>query len=349
MYSPDNSLDFDPTTRRAQAIGRRQAAELLVEPREALLPGQPFATTILLEGPGRRSDTLLLGIAALLLVAVAAPLYGPIVAQLARRWSTEPGLSYAWAVPLFSAWLLWHRREERPLHWCGSWWGLALVAGAVVLQCVSAWSYQAWLPALGLLATLLGAGVLFGGQSALRWCGPSVALLLFALPLPATLAGAWGPAVQRWSATASAYALVIAGVPAVGAGSDLLLNSGRVLTLEAGAGLAAFAACLAVCTATALLVEAPLWQRVALLPSAIPLALLFNAARLTLAAALGPSGPALAGASAAQRVLVGGAGGWLLIPAAAFAIWLERKFFARVLVPAGRRGPLDLERGGLRV
>jgi exosortase len=161
----------------------------------------------------------------------------------------------------------------------------------------------------------------------------------FALPLPARLLTDLSPPIQRWTATASAYLLVTLGVPAVSIGSELILSDSRIAVTEAWSGLETLAACLAVCVAVALLVQTPFWERSLIVLSALPIALVGNVVRLTVAAAL---------PEVLTKWLLRDAGSWLLIPLALGLICIERRFFSRVLVPVRARGPLGLECGGIR-
>src|SRR5262249_53881458 len=76
------------------------------------------------------------------------------------------------------------------------------------------YSYE-WFEAAALLVELAGLALLLGGWPALRWAGPSIAFLIFMVPLPYRLEGALSHPLQRIGTVASTYALQTLGLPAV--------------------------------------------------------------------------------------------------------------------------------------
>src|SRR5580704_18267157 len=140
MYRQENRTEFDPQYLCSAPAVKRRRAELVIEPREAPIPGGELASTIVLSSETGRVDFALTALATILLLTVIAATYGRAAAALVVRWWQEPGFSYAFAVPVFAACLLWLRREERPLLWQGNWWGLAIVLVGGYADVAATWS-----------------------------------------------------------------------------------------------------------------------------------------------------------------------------------------------------------------
>src|SRR5262245_58789564 len=104
---------------------------------------------------------------------------------MSHKWLHDPQYSHGYLVPAFAAVLLWLRRSHLPAaRPVPCWWGLALLAAGLLLRMAGVYAYLDWLDAASLLPSLAGLFVLFGGWPALRWASPSVAFLLFMIPLP---------------------------------------------------------------------------------------------------------------------------------------------------------------------
>src|SRR5262245_29866131 len=96
---------------------------------------------------------------ALVLVALAALAwaYGTTLAEISRRWATDPQYSHGFLVPLFSLYLLWWNRGQlsggvfQP-----RWWGAGIVLLTGGLRLVGHLFYQPWLDAGSLLVCLAG-------------------------------------------------------------------------------------------------------------------------------------------------------------------------------------------------
>src|SRR5262249_9325707 len=139
----------------------------------------------------------------------------------------------------------------------------------------------AWLDQVSLLVALAAICLAAGGLPLLRWAWPAVAFLFFMLPLPGRLQGFLGLPLQRLSASASTFALQTLGFPAQADGTVILLNEVEMGIVEACNGIRMLMAFLALSTGVAMLIARPWYERVILLVSAVPIAILCNVVRIT--------------------------------------------------------------------
>jgi exosortase len=237
---------------------------------------------------------------------------------------------------MFALVLLWLRRAQAPTitgPW--NWWGVVFLLAGAVLRVTGVWFYSDWLDAISLLPCLLGVAMLFGGQPALQWAWPAVTFLVFMIPLPYRVEKALAQPLQHLAAVASTYVMQTIGLRAIGEGNTILLSQGPVGVEEACSGLSMLLIFVALATAVTVVVRRPWLDRLLIILSAIPIALLVNVARI---AATGIA-QEFFGRDAAHQFFHDWAG-WMMMPVALLLLWLELWVLGRLLVEAPARAPV---------
>jgi exosortase len=267
---------------------------------------------------------------------------------MAHQWTYNPQYSHGYLVPLFALALLWLRRERlAAVSFRLSWWGVPLVAAGAALYLAGAYAYVDWLEAVSLLPCLAGVAVLLAGWRALRWSWPAVAFLAFMVPLPFAVEQALGMPLRALATHASTWALQTLGLPALSQGNIIVVRAHKIGVAEACSGLSMLLTFAALATAVALVSRRPLLDKLVVLASAVPIALLANVARITATGVLYETA-----GSAAAHAFFHDFAGWLMMPFAVGLLWLELRVLARLLVehppeeplavagrPAGLRSP----------
>ena len=282
---------------------------------------------------GRVPRNVLLAAAGLALVF--GWVFWPSITGMASRW-TDAEYSHGYLVPLFSLYLLWRRREmlgTEPLN--PSWWGLAVLAGGLVLRAAGIYIYFDWLATAALLPCLAGVVMLFGGTNALRWSWPAIAFLAFMIPLPFRVETALALPLQRMATTASTFVLQTLGFMAFSEGIVIRMGEVRIGVVEACSGLSMLLIFAALATAIVLVVHRPRLDKAIILLSAIPVALAANILRITVTGILYKT--------TNQRfaeLVFHDLAGWLMMPLALAMIWLELRILDWVLVPVEEKKPL---------
>jgi exosortase len=263
--------------------------------------------------------------------------FWPTLAAIADKWSTDPQYSHGFLVPVFAAYLLWHRRQLLPASLPPpSPWGLLLIGAGVALYVAGAYVYFDALAMVALLPVLAGLCLCFGGGRLLCWAWPAVAFLVFMLPLPYRLETGLSHPLQRLATVCSSYALQTIGFAAVSEGNIIVLDNARIGVVEACNGLGMLVTFFAITTGTILVVRRPLFETVLIVLSAIPIALVANVIRITATGIL----YAAAGSAVAEAVFHDLAG-WLMMPLALGFLWMEYRVLAIVLVePEPETGPV---------
>jgi exosortase len=223
---------------------------------------------------------LLVGVSAL--AAGLTWAYWPALGQMAHRWWHDPLYSHGYLVPVFALVLLWLREEHRAkVTFRPNWWGLLLIAAGGLLSLPGAYLYLDALHAVSLLPCIAGVFLLLGGWPALRWGWPAVAFLAFMLPLPFSVERGLAGPLQQIATTISTYTLQTLGFPAFADGNVILVNETKLEVAEACSGLGMLITFFALSTAVALLLPRGWVDKLVVLASAIPIAVVSNVFRVT--------------------------------------------------------------------
>ncbi len=261
--------------------------------------------------------------------------YAPTLAGAARKWVVDPQYSHGYLVPAFAGLLLWLRRGTlaqgalRP-----SWWGVGILLLGAALHLLGAYYYAEYLEDISFLVGLVGVSLCAGGRQCLKWSGPSIAFLVFMMPLPHRLEVALGGPLQRIAVLASTYILQTLGFPAVAEGNVIFMEEAQIGVVAACSGLGMMMTFGALATAVALVVRRPLLDRLVIVASAAPIALLANLVRITVTSILADT----VGVDWANLVFHDLAG-WLMMPLALALLWLELGLLARLFVEVPRSDP----------
>ena len=254
----------------------------------------------------------------------------PAIRTMFDRWMNDPRYSHGLLVPVFALYLLWRRRGlcPEPLG-RPSLWGLSLLGVGASTQVFGSMVFLGWFEGLALILVLGGVAMLWGGPKALRWVAPSLAFLLFMIPLPYRVEVALGGPLQTLGTVASTYALQTIGLAAISEGNIIRLDDrASIAVVEACNGLGMLAAFACYATAAAMIMERrhPV-IRVVVLLSSIPLSLIANVTRIT---ATGLVHSTIGGGAA--DLIFHDLAGWLMMPLALGLLWGELAVLGALLV-----------------
>jgi exosortase len=270
--------------------------------------------------------------------------YWNSLCEVALEWQ-RPQYSHGWLIPAFTIALLWMRLNPLgPVRIAERWWGLGVVAVSLALRVLTAF-YSLEVPEMmTLVPTLIGCFLLVGGWKALRWAGPAVAFLIFMFPLPWSVENALLVPLQNIATKASTYALQTMGIGAYHVGNHISIEKLTLGVVDACSGLRMTTIFVALSVAIVLVTDRPWWERLIVLVSAIPIAIIVNVTRITV------TGLAhlYVGKELADKIFHDWAG-WLMVPMALILLFLELKILTHLFVevepvrpvpvaPVGRRG-----------
>jgi exosortase len=267
--------------------------------------------------------------AAIVLVVALTFAYAKLLAYSFHEW-LKPDYSHGFLVPLFSAYLiyLWWPEAPRKIRWPNP-WGLAFLAGGMAI-----FAYEErvnlgkeWFQGLSLVIDLCGTVVLLGGWSALKWCWPAIAFLMFMFPLPHSVEHRLGAELQVLAARCSEFVLQTVGYATYRDGVILHVKDQTLEVQNACNGLSMLLTFVALSVGMAMLITRPWLDRAIILVAAIPVAILANVIRISLTGVLYNEG----GKELGDRLFHDFAG-WMMMPFALLVLWLLLKLLDWVLV-----------------
>ena len=202
------------------------------------------------------------------------------------RWSTEPQYSHGFLIPFMAMGLGWMRRHRILAGQArSSWMGLPLLLTGVICHIVASYLYFSTLDALSLLLMLTGGTLLIWGRRFFAGVWPAVLFLSFMMPLPFELERALSAPLQMLGASEAAFYIQTLGIPAMAQGSTILMGETQLGVEEACSGLRMLMVFMAITVAAAILSDRPRWEKLVILLSSVPIALICNIARIVATAA----------------------------------------------------------------
>ncbi|HUN63395.1 MAG TPA: exosortase A [Candidatus Sulfotelmatobacter sp.] len=227
------------------------------------------------------AQILKFSVQALLLVGVLLALYLHVVESLFAQCWRDPNFSHGFLVPFLSAWMLWNNREKfKQQSLVPNWWGLLVVLGAMGLLVVGALGAENFLSRTSLLFALAGITIFFGGWAIFRLAFYPWLVLFLMIPLPVIIYNRITLPLQLMASRLATSLLDLTGVPVLREGNIIHLPAISLEVAEACSGLRSLMALITIAVIYAYQFERKAWRRVALILSAIPIAVLANGLRI---------------------------------------------------------------------
>ncbi len=224
--------------------------------------------------------------------------YWPTLVSLVATWNREPDYSHGFLVAPLAVYFLWVRRDRFPhkaatagrANLSGATtgrdfmldvvFGLGLIAACVAARALSAHFYLDAIDGWSILPWVGGAVLLLAGRKVFWWSLPSIAFLWFMVPLPYRMERWLSLPLQGAATKLSCWILQALGQPALAEGHVIFLGDHRLEIEQACSGLRIFVGIVALAFAYVIVVRRVWWEKALLLLSAVPIALLANAARI---------------------------------------------------------------------
>ena len=260
----------------------------------------------------------------LAVVAVFVVLCWPTFRWMAERFDAHDSFySHGWLVPFASGWLIWQRRAVwslLPRHAAFS--GLALLVPCLLIQVVATWWRLGFVAGFAMLGVIWGLVWVWWGRPFLWALRFPLLFLLFMVPLPGVLLIAVSFKMKLLAASLATTMLKLGGMPAVQAGSMIRVPGISVIVDDTCSGLRSLISLITLSTLwTALMPRhTTRWQRLTVVASSIPIAVVANMVRIILLVLLA----AVYGSEAAEGFLHYGSGIVVFGVALVVLAWLSR-------------------------
>ncbi len=283
----------------------------------------PKGRNALLDAP----RSILIAVSGLLMVSFLWS-YWPTLKGLVHAWETQPDYTHGYLVVPLAVYFLWARRDRFPGfadHY--RWWpGLILLGASGLMRYVAAMYFMVPVDGWSILLWVAGIVWLLGGWPWVRWSLPSIAFLLFMIPLPFRLERGLSLPLQTIAAKLSGWTLQTLGLPALTEGNTILLGDHTLEVEQACSGLRIFVGIAALAFAYVVIVRRSWWEKLLLLVAIVPISLIANSARIVLTGLLKQYASVEAAARFSHDFSA-----WLMIPFAgalfALTLWYLDKLF----------------------
>jgi exosortase len=227
-----------------------------------------------------RRTRLRIGFAA---IATAVLVYAEILYHMVLHWKIVPDYSHGFLVAPLALFFAWERKRE--LARCaiaGSWWGVLPLALGVSALAIGRLGVELTAMRTGFVLTLIGLVLLLFGRSVFRVLAFPLFFLFLMVPLPQSLVNVVAFPLQLIAAQAAVGSLHLLGIPALLEGNIIHLADARLFVEEACSGLRSLMALLTLGVVFAYFFRRHTGERLLLVASTIPIAILVNAVRVAL-------------------------------------------------------------------
>jgi exosortase D (VPLPA-CTERM-specific) len=214
-------------------------------------------------------------------VGLALAAYAGGVAELITRWSKQEEYSHGFFIPLIVLWLLWQRREAlRASLATPSWYGPLFLIIAAAMLLLGELTAIFILVQYGFVLSLVGLVFCLGGMPLARVTILPISFLIFAIPLPYFVDSQLSWRLQLLSSQIGVDVLRGLGISVFLEGNVIDLGVYKLQVVEACSGLRYLYPLLSIGFLMAYMYQAPLWRRVVLFLTTIPVTVLMNSLRI---------------------------------------------------------------------
>ena len=228
-------------------------------------------------GSARQGTYLAAGLLALLLLAI----YYRIAGKLVLDWYEFPDYSHGFLVPLFSAFLLWDRREAvRSAKREPSWAGLPLVLLGVAAVFFGVYGAELFLSRTSFVLIAAGMIWMLFGREVLRAVRFPLAVLLLAIPFPQIVFNQITFPLQLLASQLASSLLPLLGVPVFREGNVIQLPVMKLEVAEACSGIRSLMSLFTLSVFYGYFLEKTTRGRWLLALASIPIAVAANALRI---------------------------------------------------------------------
>jgi len=224
---------------------------------------------------------------AVALVALGWSYWATIVSMMGD-WRTDPNYSVGQLVPFAALYLLWSdRRSLRRCRMRACWWGMGLVLLAAAGRAFGLiWLFES-AERYSLVLAIAGVVLLIAGREVFGKVFWVLVFLGLMVPLPGRIHIMISGTLQDYATEGAVFGLELLGIVVGQQGHRVVLNDSVPINIaEACSGLRMLSAFVVVAAVLAYIVPRPRWQKVVLVLSSVPVAIVCNVMRLVVTALL---------------------------------------------------------------
>jgi len=211
--------------------------------------------------------------------------YWPGIVDVWNVWQRSDEYSSGLLVPFLAVYILWSRRNKiaksglRPCLW-----GVFAFLAAQAVRLFGLFFMYGSAERLSIVLSITALVLLLFGWQFFKKVSTILLFLCLMLPWPNRIQAAVALPLQRWATSSAVFCLETMGYEVVQEGNIIHIGQASVAVAEACNGLRMVMAFFVVGGLVALLIKRAWWEKLTVLASSLPIALLCNTARLTITA-----------------------------------------------------------------
>jgi exosortase len=206
--------------------------------------------------------------------------------DLWELWQKSDEYSSGLLVPFLTIYVLWSRRRqiaECRIKPC-VWWGMFAFLGAQAVRFLGLFFMYNSAERLSIILTVGALVLLLFGWQLCRKVATILLFLCLMLPLPNQVQAIVAQPLQRWATSSAVFCLETVGYEVMHEGNIIHIGESSVAVAEACNGLRMVTAFFVISGLVVLLVKRAWWEKLIVLLSSLPIALLCNTVRLSVTA-----------------------------------------------------------------
>lgn len=226
---------------------------------------------------------LTLGVAVVLLLLV----YWQILYYMVLHWQQVPDYNHGFLVAPLAVYFAYERKRKlRRIPIQGSWLGLIPLSVGLVSLAVGRLGVELTTMRSGFVFTLIGLVLLLLGKRMFRALAFPLLFLFLMVPLPQSLVNVIAFPLQLIAASAAVSAMQMSGIPVLLEGNIIHLAHTDLFVEQACSGLRSLTSLITIGVIFAYFFRKTIGERVILVASTIPIAIVVNSFRVALTGAL---------------------------------------------------------------
>ncbi len=196
------------------------------------------------------------------------------------EWSQEE-YSHGYLIPVISLFLFWQQRKELfALRWEGAWLGLLLVVFSTFLFLMGELSALYVIIQYAFLGSIVGLVLTLVGWRGMKYAWAPLLYLVFMIPLPDFLYNSLSAKLQLVSSELGVAVIRLFGISVFLEGNVIDLGIYKLQVVEACSGLRYLFPLMSFGFLLAYMFKAPMWQRVIVFLSTLPITVVMNSFRI---------------------------------------------------------------------
>jgi exosortase D (VPLPA-CTERM-specific) len=202
--------------------------------------------------------------------------------MILAHWLIRPEYSHGILIPFLSAYLVWRRRDLFGDRFAGAWLGVVIVAASLLLWLLGRLSTISTLTQYALLFMVYGVFISCVGSRTFAKLWAPMLMLFLAIPLPSFLYNNLSSELQLVSSSLGVAMLRLCGISVYLSGNVIDLGHFQMQVVEACDGLRYLFPLMTLGFVVACFFQAPLWQRVLVFVSSVPITIGMNSLRIAM-------------------------------------------------------------------